>query len=104
MEKVRFNSSLFCFFEGVPRDSDNDIEFGDFDIFDDPASPFSTFNFKYSNQAFKRLHDLMEFNTLNNIEVSSTPSNSDSNTFTEISVWSSFYMTLFCFIGHKRGY
>ncbi|XP_051724394.1 cytosolic phospholipase A2 isoform X2 [Ctenopharyngodon idella] len=54
---------------GVPRDSDNDIEFGDFDIFDDPASPFSTFNFKYSNQAFKRLHDLMEFNTLNNIEV-----------------------------------
>uniref|UniRef100_A0A671P410 Phospholipase A2 n=1 Tax=Sinocyclocheilus anshuiensis TaxID=1608454 RepID=A0A671P410_9TELE len=54
---------------GVPRDTDKEIEFGDFDIFDDPASPFSTFNFQYSNQAFKRLHDLMEFNTLNNIEV-----------------------------------
>ncbi|KAI2667485.1 Cytosolic phospholipase A2 [Labeo rohita] len=53
----------------VPRDTDKEIEFGDFDIFDDPASPFSTFNFQYSNQAFKRLHDLMEFNTLNNIEV-----------------------------------
>lgn len=99
-EKVRFNYSLFCFHEGVPRDSDKDIEFGDFDIFDDPASPFSTFNFKYSNQAFKRLHDLMEFNTLNNIEVSSTPSNSDSNTFTAVfavSFWSSFYVTLFLF-------
>uniref|UniRef100_A0A672T063 Phospholipase A2 n=1 Tax=Sinocyclocheilus grahami TaxID=75366 RepID=A0A672T063_SINGR len=54
---------------GVPRDTDKEIEFGDFDIFDDPASPFSTFNFQYSNQAFRRLHDLMEFNTLNNIEV-----------------------------------
>ncbi|KTG01839.1 hypothetical protein cypCar_00026926 [Cyprinus carpio] len=54
---------------GVPRNTDKEIEFGDFDIFDDPASPFSTFNFQYSNQAFKRLHDLMEFNTLNNIEV-----------------------------------
>uniref|UniRef100_A0A8C1YB93 Phospholipase A2 n=1 Tax=Cyprinus carpio TaxID=7962 RepID=A0A8C1YB93_CYPCA len=54
---------------GVPRSTDKEIEFGDFDIFDDPASPFSTFNFQYSNQAFRRLHDLMEFNTLNNIEV-----------------------------------
>lgn len=41
----------------------------DFDIFDDPESPFSTFNFQYSNEAFTRLHDLMEFNTLNNLEV-----------------------------------
>ena len=40
------------------------------DIFDDPESPFSTFNFQYPNQAFKRLHDLMYFNTLNNIDVS----------------------------------
>ena len=42
----------------------------DFDIFDDPESPFSTFNFQYSNKAFTQLHDLMEFNTLNNLEVS----------------------------------
>ncbi|XP_018609003.1 cytosolic phospholipase A2 [Scleropages formosus] len=54
---------------GVPRESDVELEFGDFDIFDDPQTPYSTFNFQYSNQAFTQLHDLMEFNTLNNIEV-----------------------------------
>ncbi|XP_024247655.1 cytosolic phospholipase A2 isoform X1 [Oncorhynchus tshawytscha] len=54
---------------GVPRETDKEKEFGDFDVFDDPESPYSTFNFQYSNQAFTRLHDLMEFNTLNNIEV-----------------------------------
>lgn len=54
---------------GVPRETDKEKEFADFDIFDDPETPYSTFNFQYSNQAFKQLHDLMEFNTLNNIEV-----------------------------------
>lgn len=54
---------------GVRRETDKEKEFGEFDIFDDPATPYSTFNFQYSNQAFKQLHDLMEFNTLNNIEV-----------------------------------
>jgi len=29
----------------------------------------STFNIQYPNEAFKRLHDLMEFNTLNNLDV-----------------------------------
>ncbi|KAM4722600.1 cytosolic phospholipase A2 [Rhinophrynus dorsalis] len=54
---------------GVPRETTEDKEFADFDIFDDPETPFSTFNFQYPNEAFKRLHDLMEFNTLNNIDV-----------------------------------
>ncbi|XP_022529169.2 cytosolic phospholipase A2 [Astyanax mexicanus] len=54
---------------GVRRETEKEKEFGEFDIFDDPATPYSTFNFQYSNQAFKQLHDLMEFNTLNNIEV-----------------------------------
>uniref|UniRef100_A0AAY4CGN5 Phospholipase A2 n=1 Tax=Denticeps clupeoides TaxID=299321 RepID=A0AAY4CGN5_9TELE len=54
---------------GVPRDTEQEREFADFDIFDDPESPYSTFNFQYSNKAFKQLHDLMEFNTLNNIDV-----------------------------------
>lgn len=54
---------------GVPRESDVEKEFADFDIFDDPETPYSTFNFQYSNKAFTQLHDLMEFNTLNNIEV-----------------------------------
>jgi len=65
-----FNKSVVCF-EGVPRETDKEREFADFDIFDDPETPYSTFNFQYSNQAFTQLHDLMEFNTLNNIEVSS---------------------------------
>uniref|UniRef100_A0A8C2PKY8 Phospholipase A2 n=1 Tax=Capra hircus TaxID=9925 RepID=A0A8C2PKY8_CAPHI len=54
---------------GVPRETNEEKEIADFDIFDDPESPFSTFNFQYPNQAFKRLHDLMYFNTLNNIDV-----------------------------------
>ncbi|XP_061634889.1 cytosolic phospholipase A2-like isoform X3 [Phyllopteryx taeniolatus] len=54
---------------GVPRETEKEKELADFDIFDDPESPFSTFNFQYSNEAYTRLHDLMEFNTLNNLEV-----------------------------------
>lgn len=55
---------------GVPRETEKEKDLADFDIFDDPESPFSTFNFQYSNEAYTRLHDLMEFNTLNNLEVS----------------------------------
>ncbi|XP_056460118.1 cytosolic phospholipase A2 [Gadus chalcogrammus] len=54
---------------GVPRETEKEKEYSDFDIFDDPETPYSTFNFQYSNQAFSQLHDLMEFNTLNNLEV-----------------------------------
>ncbi|CAL8256506.1 unnamed protein product [Merluccius merluccius] len=54
---------------GVPRETEAEKEYSDFDIFDDPETPFSTFNFQYSNQAFTQLQDLMEFNTLNNLEV-----------------------------------
>lgn len=54
---------------GVPRETEKEKEAADFDIFDDPETPYSTFNFQYTNQAFIQLHDLMEFNTLNNLEV-----------------------------------
>ncbi|RVE73523.1 hypothetical protein OJAV_G00032170 [Oryzias javanicus] len=54
---------------GVPRETESEKELADFDIFDDPETPYSTFNFQYSNKAFTQLHDLMEFNTLNNLEV-----------------------------------
>ncbi|XP_056133428.1 cytosolic phospholipase A2 [Lampris incognitus] len=54
---------------GVPRETEKEKESADFDIFDDPETPYSTFNFQYSNQAYTQLHDLMEFNTLNNLEV-----------------------------------
>lgn len=68
-----FNYKLFFanLLAGVLRETEKEKELADFDIFDDPESPFSTFNFQYSNEAFTRLHDLMEFNTLNNLEVSS---------------------------------
>lgn len=65
--------SNFNLFTGVPRETEKEKDFADFDIFDDPESPFSTFNFQYTNDAYTRLHDLMEFNTLNNLEVSSAP-------------------------------
>uniref|UniRef100_A0A3Q0S230 Phospholipase A2 n=1 Tax=Amphilophus citrinellus TaxID=61819 RepID=A0A3Q0S230_AMPCI len=54
---------------GVPRETEMEKDLADFDIFDDPETPYSTFNFQYSNEAFTQLHDLMEFNTLNNLEV-----------------------------------
>ncbi|KFQ54876.1 Cytosolic phospholipase A2, partial [Nestor notabilis] len=54
---------------GILRETQEEKDFADFDIFDDPNTPFSTFNFQYPNEAFKRLHDLMEFNTLNSIDV-----------------------------------
>lgn len=49
---------------GVERESDEEIKFASFDIFDDKESPYSTFNFKYPHEAFKRLSKLTEFNTL----------------------------------------
>ncbi|XP_008112906.1 cytosolic phospholipase A2 isoform X2 [Anolis carolinensis] len=54
---------------GVPRETQEEKDFAEFDIFDDPDTPFSTFNFQYPNEAFNRLHDLMEFNTLNNLDI-----------------------------------
>uniref|UniRef100_A0A8C6UU58 Phospholipase A2 n=1 Tax=Neogobius melanostomus TaxID=47308 RepID=A0A8C6UU58_9GOBI len=56
---------------GVPRETEQEKEAADFDIFDDPETPYSTFNFQYTNKAYTQLHDLMEFNTLNNLEVTS---------------------------------
>lgn len=63
--------TFFVVVSGVPRETEKEKELADFDIFDDPETPYSTFNFQYSNEAFIQLHDLMEFNTLNNLEVSS---------------------------------
>lgn len=46
------------------RRTKEERDYADFEIFDDPNRPYSTFNFKYTNLAFDRLADLMEFNTL----------------------------------------
>lgn len=52
---------------GVRRRTKEEKDFADFDIFDDPATPYSTFNFTYPRLAFERLSKLTEFNTLLNI-------------------------------------
>ena len=49
---------------GVPRTTNEEKEFADFEIFDDVNHPYSTFNFKYTHKAFDRLTQLTEFNTL----------------------------------------
>ena len=59
-------------FAGVPRETAEEKEFANFDIFDDPQTPYSTFNFKYTHEAFERLSKLTEFNTLQNIEAIKT--------------------------------
>ncbi|XP_071163311.1 cytosolic phospholipase A2-like isoform X2 [Mytilus edulis] len=56
---------------GVRRTA-KEKEFADFDIFDDPATPYSTFNFKYTHDAFEKLSKLTEFNTLSNIDAIKT--------------------------------
>ncbi|CAE1306873.1 PLA2G4 [Acanthosepion pharaonis] len=53
---------------GVPRETPEEKEFANFSIFEDPAAPYSTFNFKYSHLAFDRLAKLTEFNTLLHVE------------------------------------
>ncbi|XP_029633996.1 cytosolic phospholipase A2-like isoform X2 [Octopus sinensis] len=53
---------------GVPRETKEEKEFADFNIYDDPDTPYSTFNFSYSNLAFDRLTKLTEFNTLLHID------------------------------------
>ncbi|KAK7090826.1 cytosolic phospholipase A2-like [Littorina saxatilis] len=49
---------------GVRRETQEEKDFADFDIFDDPARPYSTFNFTYTHEQFLRLSQLTEFNTL----------------------------------------
>lgn len=49
---------------GVPRKTAEEKDFGDFLIFEDPESWYSTFNFHYPPKPFDRLADLNEFNTL----------------------------------------
>lgn len=49
---------------GVPRETEEEKEFADFPIFDDPLNPFSSMNFVYEPIQFDRLTKLVEFNTL----------------------------------------
>ena len=49
--------------------TEEEKKFGNFNIFSDPADPFSMYNFVYNNFNFDRLSKLMEYNTLNNLDV-----------------------------------
>uniref|UniRef100_A0A0P4VYZ5 Phospholipase A2 n=1 Tax=Scylla olivacea TaxID=85551 RepID=A0A0P4VYZ5_SCYOL len=49
---------------GVPRETEEEKQFGDFPIFDDPSNAFSSMNFAYEAIQFDRLTKLVEFNTL----------------------------------------
>lgn len=49
---------------GVPRTTQEEVDFGNFSIFDDVSHPYSTFKFTYTHLEFDRLSRLMEYNTL----------------------------------------
>jgi phospholipase A2 len=51
------------------RETKEDKDFGNFSIFDDPNEPYSTFKFQYDHKTFDRLHELMKFNTMLNIDM-----------------------------------
>jgi phospholipase A2 len=49
--------------------TEEDKEFGNFAIFDDPEDPYSSYKFEYEEKHFDRLHELMKYNTLANMDV-----------------------------------
>lgn len=53
---------------GVLRETKEDKEFADFQIFSDSKESFSIYNFKYTYCQFERISKLMEYNVLNNKE------------------------------------
>jgi hypothetical protein len=38
---------------GVPRVTPEELEYGNFDVFDDPDKPYASRKFQYSNKALK---------------------------------------------------
>lgn len=54
---------------GELRETAEETEFGDFDVFDDPENPYSLYNFNYSSLQFDRMSQLMEFNALDSLGV-----------------------------------
>ena len=59
---------ILSFILGVPRETAEEKEFGNFSIYEDPENPYSTFNFTYPAKAFDRITQLTEFNTLLHID------------------------------------
>ena len=52
----------------VPRETEEEKSFADFDIFDN-TNAYAIWRFVYPNQSFDRLTAMMEFNILNNQNV-----------------------------------
>ena len=55
--------------QGVKRETEEELKFGNYNLFDDPKDTFSTFNFNFNRTKFNRLTNLMEFNAKNNVDV-----------------------------------
>ena len=55
---------FFLFISGVPRSTEEDKDYANFSLFEDPDNCYSTFNFHYPSEQFNKLADLNEFNTL----------------------------------------
>ena len=53
---------------GVPRETEAEINFGNFDIFDN-TNAYAIWRFVYPNLSFDRMTAMMEFNILNNLHV-----------------------------------
>ena len=53
-----------------PRTTAEDKSFADFSLFSDPKSPYSMYNFQYTQRQFDRLTQLTEFNTRLHVPVS----------------------------------
>ncbi|RXG53242.1 hypothetical protein Avbf_05301 [Armadillidium vulgare] len=59
---------LNIFFIRVRRETEEEIDFANFSLFDDPSQPYASTNFVYDPLQYDRLFKLIEFNTLSNID------------------------------------
>jgi len=56
-------------FPGSQRETEEEIDFGNFKIFDDPTNVYASTNFMYEDIQFQRMSQLMEYNTKNCLDI-----------------------------------
>ncbi len=54
---------------GIERTTKEELDFGNYNLFEDEKGTFGTLNSKFDRTKFDRLTKLMEFNVLNNVEM-----------------------------------
>lgn len=54
---------------GVERETQQEKDFANFEVFSDPKEPYSVFNFAYTQLQFDRLHSLVEYNTAESVPI-----------------------------------